>query len=212
MTIYNYDNETKEFISTSDARVNPLEQGSFLIPANATSKQVIEENQGFARCFIDNNWTYIEDNRGQYKVTNYSPLELELITDLGIIDNKASDLDTKEDGSYYTYYNENGTVDTIKEVEEEQLRLKAEADAQQQYELSNLKVTISSGKVFYADSESRTDLISAIDGANLRGETQAEWKLAEEYNGFKITTVTLTEIREALALALEGKAKIIGVI
>ena len=77
--------------------------------------------------------------------------------------------------------------------------------------LDRLTVTTSSGKVFYADTDSRLDLQSAIDGASLKGLTSTYWKLVEEFEGNRVVEVTLDEIREASALALEAKALIVGV-
>lgn len=66
MKIYNYDKSTKEFLNAVDARENPLEKGKFLIPANATTIEPLVDKVGFAVCFdeANNEWVYIEDNRG----------------------------------------------------------------------------------------------------------------------------------------------------
>ena len=77
--------------------------------------------------------------------------------------------------------------------------------------LGKLTVTTASGKVFYADTESRVDLQSAIDGAALKGMISTYWKLAEEFEGKRIIGVSLSELREASALALEAKGSIVGV-
>lgn len=78
--------------------------------------------------------------------------------------------------------------------------------------LGVLTVTTSSGKVFYANTESRIDMQAAIDGADLKGTTSTLWKLAEEFEGARIVEVSLDEIREASALALEAKAGLVGVL
>jgi len=66
MKIYNYDKSTKEFISESIARENPLEKGKYLVPANATDVPVIQSKEGYARVFNENKkaWEYVEDHRG----------------------------------------------------------------------------------------------------------------------------------------------------
>lgn len=66
MKIYNYNKETKEFTTSTNATENPLEKGKYLIPANATDKEPLEPKDGFAVCFNEKNkeWEYIEDNRG----------------------------------------------------------------------------------------------------------------------------------------------------
>jgi len=65
MKVYNYDKNTKEFLSTSDAAVNPLDKDSFLIPANATTIKPLETKKGFTICFNDDKWEYVEDNRNK---------------------------------------------------------------------------------------------------------------------------------------------------
>jgi len=67
MKIYNYDRDTKEYTDESIARENPLEKGKYLVPANATSLEVLPAKDGFAVCFNKalEKWEYMEDNRGQ---------------------------------------------------------------------------------------------------------------------------------------------------
>ena len=77
--------------------------------------------------------------------------------------------------------------------------------------LNRLKVTISNGKVFYADPISRVDISNAIDVANKKNLTETQWKLAEPIDGSQIVTVTLDELEEALEKALLRKAEIIGI-
>lgn len=86
-----------------------------------------------------------------------------------------------------------------------------EADETKAEALARLTVTTTSGKVFYADTEARIDLQSAIDASNLLSTTETMWKLAEEFNGSRVVQVALDEIREASALALQAKGSIVGV-
>lgn len=76
--------------------------------------------------------------------------------------------------------------------------------------LKDLTVTTYSGKVFYADTESRVDIRDAIDVGISLGKTSTIWKLAREFNGNKVVEVTIEELREASELALKSKATIIG--
>lgn len=95
------------------------------------------------------------------------------------------------------------------------VKLEQEALASKQVKddtLAKLTVTITSGKIFYADTESRIDLQSAIASAELTGAISTMWKLAEEFNGARIVEVTLDEIKEASAKALEEKGKLVGAI
>ena len=78
--------------------------------------------------------------------------------------------------------------------------------------LAKLTVTTSSGKVFYADTESRVDLNDAIRKAEKENLANTPWKLAEEFEGERVVIVTLEEIREAADLALSAKGSIVGVI
>ena len=80
--------------------------------------------------------------------------------------------------------------------------------ASKEEQLNSLIVTISSGKRFYADPQSRTDL----DGAVLHGyinnaldTLQEDWKTAD---GWQL--VTFAEMKEASEMALKAKGKIVG--
>mgnify|MGYP003583885792 FL=1 len=96
-----------------------------------------------------------------------------------------------------------------KTIEEETQRLASERKV---VELDTIKVRISTGKLFYGDSISRIDINDAITLAKEKGQTTTLWKLAEEIDGSKITEVTVDELKEALGLSLEAKARIIGVV
>ena len=78
--------------------------------------------------------------------------------------------------------------------------------------LSNLTVTTTNGKVFYADKDSRADINEAINIAEDEGQTSTFWKLAEEFDGSKIVEVTLDELKEVRKLALEEKGKLVGAV
>lgn len=218
MKIYNYDKETKEFTTQSIATANPLEKGKYLIPANATTKEPIAPKDGFAICFdeVKKEWEYIEDNRGNIYYSTLSPLGDKITVSVLNYDVSAlfneNLLETKEDGSCYTYYNQDGTPNLIKEQEVVNAQLKLEADIAKAEALKRLTVTTESGKVFYADTEARIDLHSTIEASNLLGTTETMWKLAEEFEGQKIVLVTLDEIREASNKALEAKGNIVGVV
>ena len=67
MKIYNYNKDTKEYLSTTQASENPLEKGKYLIPANATSIAIGVDKVGFVQVFNEANkkWGYVEDNRSK---------------------------------------------------------------------------------------------------------------------------------------------------
>lgn len=66
MKIYHYSAGTREYLGDSMARPDPMDVGSFLVPANATSITPPVERAGKARRFnvTSNNWEYVDDNRG----------------------------------------------------------------------------------------------------------------------------------------------------
>jgi len=76
--------------------------------------------------------------------------------------------------------------------------------------LSKATVQTSTGKWFYADSASRSDISDAIGIAVENELTSNLWKLAEPINGEKWNIVTLEELREARLLGLQLKGSIIG--
>jgi len=78
--------------------------------------------------------------------------------------------------------------------------------------LSKLTVTLTDGKVFYADAESRLDLRDAIQLGLDLGQDTTYWKLAEEFNGQRIVEVTIDELKEASKLALLTKGQIVGAV
>jgi hypothetical protein len=122
----------------------------------------------------------------------------------------------KEDGDVYkNYLNEivdgKYVVDTVKELEASTAAEAVVAKATKEEALNKLTVTTTSGKVFYADSDSRIDLNDAIVIGTEEGLTETTWKLAEEVNGSKYVMVSMTELKEARSLAINAKANIIGV-
>lgn len=69
MKVYKYDEQTKEYIGTEQALINPLEselQGKtiYLLPANATFEKPNLQD-GFASVWNGEQWENIEDNRGK---------------------------------------------------------------------------------------------------------------------------------------------------
>lgn len=69
MQVYKYDEQTKEYIGTEQALINPLEselQGKtiYLLPANATFEKPNLQDS-FASVWNGEQWENIEDNRGK---------------------------------------------------------------------------------------------------------------------------------------------------
>lgn len=64
MTVYHYDGVSREFLGTGAADVSPLEPGVYLIPANATTNQPPEPQEGYACVWTGEVWRFVEDHRG----------------------------------------------------------------------------------------------------------------------------------------------------
>ncbi len=123
-------------------------------------------------------------------------------------------LEQKVDGTYYTYYNADGTPDLVKEQVDIDAKKLADAKLAKEKSLSSLTVTITSGKVFYADPNSRADLVDVvIEGIlnNMPDDYQTEWKTVSRGTA-PFELVTFSELKEAKRKALEAKASIIGVV
>ena len=66
MLVYNYHPDTKVYLSTSEADSNPLEPGSYFLPAWATFIPVIDEEEGYDRVFDEekNEWHLVQRTPG----------------------------------------------------------------------------------------------------------------------------------------------------
>jgi hypothetical protein len=93
------------------------------------------------------------------------------------------------------------------EFTEEELLAQAQQTAKQEklQALASVKVTTSSGKVFDGRDIDQQRMTSAILSANALNLTQTQWKLADN----TIATVSLDELKEALALSIQAVGKII---
>lgn len=68
MLTYNFDHETKEFLRSEEAHLDPLEskaQGRdvYLLPADSTFTAPLDVKEGYAVCWNGETWEYIEDHR-----------------------------------------------------------------------------------------------------------------------------------------------------
>ena len=69
MNVYKYDEKTKEYISTEEALLDPLETEQqekevYLLPANATFTEPTEAQEGYVNVWNGEAWQEVEDNRG----------------------------------------------------------------------------------------------------------------------------------------------------
>lgn len=78
--------------------------------------------------------------------------------------------------------------------------------------LADLTVITSTGKTFYADASSRSDLTDAVLLGSMNGITETAWKLAKEFEGQRVVLVSIEELAEASYLALQRKGQIVGAI
>jgi hypothetical protein len=99
--------------------------------------------------------------------------------------------------------------DVSRTIEKENKKLN---EQRKQSALAAIKVRTTTGKLFYGDEKSRVDISDAISLSAEYNVTTTIWKLAEEFDGSKLVVVTIDELKEARRLALEEKAKIIGII
>lgn len=74
-----------------------------------------------------------------------------------------------------------------------------------QLELSSIKVTTTNGNIFDGNELARNNMMSAILSADTVQITEAEWKLADN----TIKTISLDELKEALALAIQEVGNIV---
>lgn len=73
MIVYNYDTETKEFIQ--ELKIN--EYYGTNLPLTTTVKPLVKKD-GFAICFNDTKWEYVEDNRNKTVYSKETKQELKV--------------------------------------------------------------------------------------------------------------------------------------
>lgn len=129
MEIYSYHVKTKEFLSSKEALLDPLE-GTPLLPGYATFEKPIKTKKGFAIIFDTqkNKWEYIEDNKGK-KVFNKETKEESIVSTLGEI---ISSFTLKEPKEFDKWNEEKnswlGHDDHIKVEKEKERKLKEEME------------------------------------------------------------------------------------
>ena len=138
------------------------------------------------------------------------PLDVERIQGKTLINIGVEEL-VREDSLYYRYSQVvlDGNLDSDK-VDE--VRIQSEKrliDTKKEQALKVLVVSTDSGKVFYADTDSRLDLQAALVASELEGTNETMWKLAEAFEGSRVVSVSVDEIREAVVLALKAKGKLV---
>lgn len=95
---------------------------------------------------------------------------------------------------------------TEEEMAEAELkRLEIENKTKKLEELKNILVTTSRHNTFNGDETARTNMMAAIQSSEILNQTTAEWKLADN----TIQTVTINELKEALALSIQQVGEIV---
>lgn len=179
MQVYKYDEQSKEYIGTEQALINPLEselQGKeiYLLPANATfEKPNLQE--GFASVF-NGKWENIEDNRGK---------EYWLDTDtFGTPAKTMKDLGAFPANAVFT-----APAKTIEQLKADKiLELKSTRDS---LEVEPIEYN---GNLFDYDEKARDRINSAIIALSIAGQSIA-WTTADNTN----VIVTADDLRGVIA-------------
>lgn len=86
-------------------------------------------------------------------------------------------------------------------------QLKAEAKAETVRQLETLTVTTTAGNTFDANVQARLDMQNAITASDFLSVTQTTWRMADDNE----VLIELSELKEALALAIQEYARIKGI-
>ena len=181
MQVYKYDEQTKEYIGTEQALINPLEselQGKtiYLLPANATfEKPNLQE--GFASVF-NGKWENIEDNRGK---------EYWLDTDtFGTPAKTMKDLGAFPANAVFT-----APAKTLEQLKADKINeLKSIRDAEE------VKPIEYNGNLYDYDEKARDRINAAIVALSLQGEgATIDWTTADNQD----VNVTADDLRAIVA-------------
>lgn len=98
------------------------------------------------------------------------------------------------------------TEDELAAIEaQKQVQIVQELKCAKNLALNSITVTVND-KTFDGNETARTNMISAILSADLIGKTEETWKLADN----STASVTLVELRQALALAIQEVGRIVN--
>lgn len=186
MQVYKYDEQTKEYIGTEQALIDPLEtelQGKtiYLLPANATFENPNLQD-GFASVFDGTQWENIEDNRGK---------EYWLDTDtFGTPAKTMKDLGAFPANAVFT-----APAKTLDELKQDKiLELKTIRDNEE------VKSIAYNGNLFDFDDKARERINAAIIALELQGEgTSIDWTTTDNQD-VKVTADDLRCVIAAVAV------------
>ena len=185
MQVYKYDEQTKEYIGTEQALIDPLEtelQGKeiYLLPANATFEKPNLQD-GFASVWNDR-WENIEDNRGK---------EYWLDTDtFGTSAHTMQDLGAFPAGAVFT-----APAKTLEQLKADKINeLKSIRDAEE------VKPIEYNGHSYDYDEKARDRIDAAIIALELQGEgASIDWTTADNQD-VKVTANDLRMVIAAVAV------------
>lgn len=183
MNVYKYNGDTKEYIRTEQAQLDPLEskkqsKNIYLLPANATFTAPPAEKEGFARVWNGEAWQEVEDHRG----TEYwLPGE-----GYGTPAHEMKELGPLPEGATTT-----APEKTLDELKADKLEaLKAERDTK---EVEPIEYN---GHLYDYDDKARDRINAAIIALELAGaEASLEWTCADNTDA----TVTAADLRNIIA-------------
>ena len=182
MQVYKYDEQTKEYIGTEQALIDPLEselQGKtiYLLPANATfEKPNLQE--AFASVFNGTQWENIEDNRGK---------EYWLDTDtFGTPAKTMEDLGAFPTGAVFT-----APAKTLNELKADKiLELKSTRDTLETEPIEY------NGNLYDYDDKARERINAAIIALDVQGaDASIDWTTADNAD----VKVTANDLRMVIA-------------
>ena len=184
MQVYKYNEQTKEYIGTEQALIDPLEselQGKtiYLLPANATFEKPNLQD-GFASVWNGTQWENIEDNRGK----EYWLADDEYGTPAKTM---------KELGAFPANAVFTAPVKTLEQLKQDKiLALKTIRDTEEVNPIAY------NGNLFDYDDKARDRINSAIIALSITGQS-IEWTTADNTN-VAVTAQDLRNIIAAVAL------------
>lgn len=96
-------------------------------------------------------------------------------------------------------------VELFKNPSKTQGQIDAEIKQAKEDALNSITVTTASGKVFDGRDKDRARMNEAITASTILGLAEAQWKLHDN----TVATITLDELKEALALSIQAAGTII---
>ena len=183
MQVYKYDEQTKEYIGTEEALLDPLEtelQGEnvYLLPANATFIEPPEAQESFARVWNGEAWEQVEDNRG---VEYWLPEDTY----------GAPAREMKELGEL-----PEGATTTPPEQSLEELKTAKIASMKAERDTKEVEPIEYNGHLYDYDDKARDRINAAIIALDMAGkEATLQWTTADNTNA----TVTAQDLRNIIA-------------